>query len=80
MEVTEQSNILRIEIFTDEQKIDFVLGSLDEDAKREINTLAELERKTVEQIFDQLEQLYGDLTPLSCDLYFLIVNKNQEDI
>lgn len=54
--------MFRIQTFTDEQKINFVLGSLE----GEILILAEQEHRTVQQIFDQLEQL---------DPYFLIADK-----
>lgn len=45
------------------QKLQFVLGSLEGEAKREVFAAPEDKRNGVKKVFDLLEVLYGDATP-----------------
>lgn len=47
------------------QQLQFILGSLEGEAKREILALEEANRDTAEKIFDRLTLLYGDNTPIA---------------
>ena len=57
--------MLSFQPLTDSQKADFVLGSLEGEAKREILTLERGCRDTPKKIFDGLLSLYGDNTHAS---------------
>ncbi|KAG1945839.1 interleukin-1 receptor accessory protein-like 1-A [Pimephales promelas] len=50
---------------SDPQKIQFVLGSLEGKAKREVMAAPEVVRATAKAIFDFLTELYGDVTPVA---------------
>lgn len=47
------------------QKVQFVLGSLEGEAKREVLAASEATRATAKTIFDFLSGLYGDSTPVA---------------
>jgi len=57
--------MLSFQPLTDSQRVDFVLGSLEGEAKREILALDRECRDTPRKISDVLLRLYGDNTPAS---------------
>lgn len=48
---------------SEQQQVQFALGSLEGEAKREVLAVAVGERNTAGKIFDLLQELYGDNTP-----------------
>ena len=57
--------MLSFQSLSDSQKADFVLSSLEGEAKREILALERASRNTPKRIFDVLVALYGDNTHIS---------------
>lgn len=54
-----------IQGLTETQQVQFILGSLEGEAKREILAVEEAGRDTPKKIFDLLKGLYGDSTPVA---------------
>ncbi|KAK0149381.1 hypothetical protein N1851_009894 [Merluccius polli] len=49
---------------SESQKLQFVLGSLEGEAKREVQASSEDKRDSAKHVFDFLATLYGDITPM----------------
>lgn len=74
--------LLRAQGLNEEQKIDFVINSIEGDAKREIFLEDEQQRDTADKIIDILRRLYGD-TRSAADLrtaFFNIKQGNGETV
>ena len=57
--------MLRAQGLNEEQKIDFIFGALEGEAKREIRLLDTTRRATSTDILHELKQLYGKVTPVA---------------
>lgn len=57
--------MMRMQTLSEAQQVDFVIGALEGEAKREILLLGDRDRQAPEQIFKQLDQLYGDRVPIA---------------
>ncbi|MGH0117200.1 UNVERIFIED_CONTAM: hypothetical protein FKN15_046121 [Acipenser sinensis] len=61
----EMSAMMRMQTLTEGQKVDFLVGALEGDAKRKILMLDRADRTTSQQVFDHFGELYGDTTPIA---------------
>ncbi|KAL2098319.1 hypothetical protein ACEWY4_007526 [Coilia grayii] len=59
---TQIESFLRAQTLNTAQGVDFVLSALQGDARREVLLLPEAKRRTVEQILQELQGLYGEKT------------------
>lgn len=50
---------------TEQQRLQFILGSLEGEAKRELQAAPEEKRTTFQAVLDYLKDLYGDKTPVA---------------
>lgn len=58
-------NMLTFQGLSGGQRLHFILGVLEGEAKREILAVASEERDTPEKVFTLLQELYGDSTPVA---------------
>lgn len=62
---TQIKYMLSVQRLSAQQQVQFLVGSLDGDARREVLALEEEDRDTTKKIFDLLTALYGDNTPIA---------------
>lgn len=62
---TQIKYMLSVQRLSEHQQVQFVMGFLDGDARREVLALEERDRDTTRKIFDLLAGLYGDITPIA---------------
>ncbi|XP_058883630.1 uncharacterized protein LOC131737557 [Acipenser ruthenus] len=74
--------MFRIYALPETKQLDIVLSSLDGEAKREMQILPDESKRTVKQVFEKLEELYGDKTTASTlrSLFFSCRQKSTENI
>lgn len=63
--VTQTNYLAGLQGLTGQQKLQFVLSSLEGEAKREVLAAPEGNRNTAKAVFDLLTELYGDNTPVA---------------
>lgn len=64
---TQKNYLAGLQGLSEPQKLQFVLGSLEGEAKREVQAAPEDRRNTPKAVFDFLTELYGDNTPTTSE-------------
>lgn len=63
--VSQIEYLVSVQRLSEPQQIQFILGSLEGEAKREVLAVGEASRNTTKKIFELLSSLYGDNTPVA---------------